>query len=939
MRRALRLLVFLILVLSAFSVPMSVLAASAQQNVAEPYIVTFSPTTPGAGIVAAALAQRNGFKVDRTFDTVIKGFSARLTSSQVSILRATSSVTSIQADLPTHITAQTVPTGIKRIGDLANSTASIDGIDNPLNIDIATLDTGIDPTHPDLNVVGGYNCSSSNTSAWADNNGHGTHVAGTIAAIDNGSGVVGVAPGARLWSVKVFDSNGSGYVSWIICGINWIAQHSNTIKVVNFSGSWTGVNSANCGVNNTWWGQYVSDSAHQAVCNLVNTYGVPFVVAAGNSGIDASSTLPAAYPETIAVGAIADSDGLPGGLGPSTSYGADDTRASFSNYGPAVTLYAPGVNIYSTWMGGGYATASGTSMASPHVTGAVALYLLNHPGATPSQVKQALVANGEPGNWGAPYGSQPLLNVNNTAFGGGVVAPVHDVEVTSISTLTPASQGVPTTVRVHIANQGNQAESNLTVALTDGGNSVGNQTGLSLALSAGQDVDIPWTPSTSGNHTLLATVSNTNTNHNKSVVVSVATVTHDVEVTSIAPLSTAFDGIANTIRVHVVNQGNQAESGLSVSLTDNNVAVGSTQSVSGSLSPGSGADIDFSWTPSGVSTHVLKARVWNGLTDHNSTANIVVTAVIHDLEATSIAALTTPFTGIANTIRVHVVNQGNQAESGWTIGLTDNAVAVGSSKSVPGTLNPSGSVDIDFSWTPSGSGNHAMQATVSKSSTNNSYSTNINVTATVHDVEVMSIVPLSAAVDGTANTVRVHIANQGNQPESNLSVVLTDGGNTVGSQTGLSLSVGAGQDVDIPWTPSGTGNHTLTATVSNGNTTHNNSTTVNVVTQSNPQNIWEQNITANGIGNKQIAVEVSVAGGTGPIAGANVTIHVSGGNWYTGTFAQDFQVTTGSNGTGSINITVPFSSSYIVTVTNIVHAPDTYVPSQNKVWGAYTYAS
>src|SRR6185312_9310655 len=101
----------------------------------------------------------------------------------------------------------------------------------------ATLDTGVDPTHPDLNVAGGYNCTSSNTSAWADDNGHGSHVAGTVAARDNSTGVVGVAPGARIWAVKVFDSTGSGSVSDIICGINWVVQHAGTIKAVNFSGA------------------------------------------------------------------------------------------------------------------------------------------------------------------------------------------------------------------------------------------------------------------------------------------------------------------------------------------------------------------------------------------------------------------------------------------------------------------------------------------------------------------------------------------------------------------------------------------------------------------------------------------------------------------------------------------------------------------------------
>ncbi len=160
-----------------------------------------------------------------------------------------------------------------------------------------------------------------------------------------------------------------------------------------------------------------------------------------------------------------------------------------------------------------------------------------------------------------------------------------------------------------------------------------------------------------------------------------------------------------------------------------------------------------------------------------------------------------------------------------------------------------------------------------------------------------------------------------------------------GNQTGLLLAASAGQDVDIPWTPSRTGSHTLTATVSNGNTTHSNSTTVNVASQSNPQNIWEQNITANGVGNKQIVGQVSVAGRTGPIAGAVVTIHVYAWSLFQGIASQNIQATTDSNGADSLVVTVPFAASYALWVTNIVHGPDTYVPSQNKVWGAYTYAS
>jgi subtilisin family serine protease len=123
---------------------------------------------------------------------------------------------------------------------------------------------------------------------------------------------------------------------------------------------------------------------------------VTVVVAAGNDGSDSATQIPAAYREVISVSAIVDTDGKAGGAGLPTFYGADDNFALFSNFGKSVSVAAPGVNIYSTFKNGGYATLSGTSMAAPHVTGAAALYLFDHPAAGPAEVKAALTATGEP---------------------------------------------------------------------------------------------------------------------------------------------------------------------------------------------------------------------------------------------------------------------------------------------------------------------------------------------------------------------------------------------------------------------------------------------------------------------------------------------------------------------------------------------------------------
>jgi len=233
-------------------------------------------------------------------------------------------------------------------------------------------------------------------------------VAGIIAALDNSIGVVGVAPQAKLIPVKVLDRTGSGTWSSVICGIDWVTANASSlgIKVANMSLGGTGTSDNNCGNTN-------SDALHKAVCRSRDA-GVTYVVAAGNESGSASKLVPAAYDDAvITVSALADSDGKPGGLGPKTSYGPDDTFATFSNYGSIVDLGAPGVSIYSTYKGGKYATMSGTSMASPHVAGVAALYISGNPGSTWIQVRDGLKALGEALGFGHtdPSGLHPELVV------------------------------------------------------------------------------------------------------------------------------------------------------------------------------------------------------------------------------------------------------------------------------------------------------------------------------------------------------------------------------------------------------------------------------------------------------------------------------------------------------------------------------------------------
>jgi len=320
--------------------------------------------------------QNLGGSIQNIYQNVLNGYSIMIPDEKVlEMIKQNPDVAYVEQDFAIKAFAQTLPTGINRVDGDLSVTKSGDG-KGSVNADLAILDTGIDLNHPDLNVYRDISFVSSANSGM-DDNGHGTHVAGIAAAKDNSAGVVGMAPGARLWSVKILDKTGAGSISTLLKGIDYVTQHANEIDVVNLS--------LGCQCN--------SKALNTAISNSVKS-GVTYVVAAGNDGNDAGGISPANHPDVITVSALSDSDGKCGGNGPGTNYGNDDSFASFSNYGPVVDIAAPGVKIYSTYKGSSYATLSGTSMASPHVAGEVALYKSLNSNASPSNVRSELLSIG-----------------------------------------------------------------------------------------------------------------------------------------------------------------------------------------------------------------------------------------------------------------------------------------------------------------------------------------------------------------------------------------------------------------------------------------------------------------------------------------------------------------------------------------------------------------
>ncbi|MCL6583720.1 MAG: S8 family serine peptidase [bacterium] len=395
-------------------------ASPALYSIRNDYIVVLKDDIEDPETVVAEMKKMFKIKCSLMYSHCLKGFSAIIPAPALAKIKSDPRIKYIEPDAIAYAFVQTLPVGVNRIKATRNSAAMIDGSDERVDVDVAIIDTGIDLSHPDLNVVQNVSFVP-RASSGNDDNGHGSHVAGIVGAIDDGVGVVGIAPGARLHAVKVLDRRGSGKISWIIAGIDWVTKHADEIEVANMSLGSIG---------------YLQ-SLRDAIINSVNK-GVVYVAAAGNEEDDVygkdgifgteDDHVPAAYPEVAAISAMTDFDGLPGGIGGTIGNESDDTLASFSNFsrsvvsdnpvtspGAAIDFAAPGVDIYSSYKGGGYKTLSGTSMASPHGAGCVALYISQHGrahnAAQVAAIRQALIDRAEPQtSWGPQDTKDPDPN-------------------------------------------------------------------------------------------------------------------------------------------------------------------------------------------------------------------------------------------------------------------------------------------------------------------------------------------------------------------------------------------------------------------------------------------------------------------------------------------------------------------------------------------------
>ena len=430
-------LLFAMVCAVVLSIPASA-AMAAGKAIPDRYVVVLHDSASGRS-VAAEHRRELGAAVSHSYDHALHGYAARLSPAALARVKADPRVERVVPDRAGVATlAQTLPTGVNRIDADLGSQAAGDGTGTAPG-DVAVMDTGIDTSHPDLEVAGGVNCVGSYGShdgTIGDQNGHGTHVAGIVGAKDDGEGTVGVAPGVRLWSVRVLDTIGSGSTSTQLCGIEWVTANGPAlgIKVANASMVLFGAaDDGNCGNTS-------GDPLQRAVCRSTEA-GILWVFGAGNnSNVSFVNAAGAGYDQVLTVTGVADGNGVPNvpttttftcpavnGTRKTPNYApeTDDKHYSVSSYAVngdvAHTIAAPGSCIWSTYKGGTYGNMTGTSMAAPHAAAAAHLCIASGqcPG-TPAETIQKLRADAEAYSLAEPgfgFTGDPLRPVTGRYYG------------------------------------------------------------------------------------------------------------------------------------------------------------------------------------------------------------------------------------------------------------------------------------------------------------------------------------------------------------------------------------------------------------------------------------------------------------------------------------------------------------------------------------------
>jgi len=456
-------IIFSVLVMSMFSIP-----AFAQENSGKSAVLIGFEGKPNENLL-----KKNGADIKHNYHPFINAVAADLPDAAIAGLSNNPNISYIEPDSQAFALGEYENSwGVDHIeADLVHPTYTGDGIK------VAIIDTGINYNHPDLaaNYAGGYDFVN-NDSDPLDDNGHGTHVSGTVAAVADGNGVIGTSPTAGLYGLKVLDSAGSGYYSDIAAAIQWATNNEDPIHIASLS----------------LGGSTDSQTLHDAIIAADNA-GLLIIAAAGNDGNPPGKgdnmSYPAKYNEVLSVGATDE----------------NDNRASFSSTGSELDIMAPGVSILSTYQDG-YAYASGTSMATPHVSGVAALIYASDGALSNSDVKQILINTADdlgPSGWDSKYG-YGLVD----ADGAVAAEPEPTNELPSV-TITSPSDGDAVSGTVTVSADASDSDGTVTqVEFFVNDASIGVDSDGSDGWSTSWDT----TTYSDGNHSVTATATDDKTN-------------------------------------------------------------------------------------------------------------------------------------------------------------------------------------------------------------------------------------------------------------------------------------------------------------------------------------------------------------------------------------------------------------------------------------------